>query len=88
MNGFPTSAAEATHCQTAMTDSIPRLSRAAERMRRHRERRRDGLRCVMVELRETEIDELIRRKLLKSETRNDAWAIKSAIYAIFDDVLG
>ena len=29
-------------------------SPAAERMRRHRERRRDGLRCLTIELRETE----------------------------------
>jgi hypothetical protein len=32
---------------------------AAERMRRHRQRRRDGLRCLMIELRETEVDALI-----------------------------
>ena len=34
---------------------------AAERMRRHRQRRRDGLRCLMIELRETEVDALIKR---------------------------
>ena len=38
-------------------------SAAAERMRRHRQRRRDGLRCFMIELRETEIDALIRQGL-------------------------
>jgi hypothetical protein len=31
-------------------------SAAAKRMRNHRERRRLGLRCVTVQLRETEID--------------------------------
>ena len=31
-------------------------SATAERMRLHRERRRNGLRCLMIELRETEID--------------------------------
>jgi len=46
-------------------------SPAAERMRRHRQRRRDRLRCVTVELRETEIEALIYRGLLKWETRND-----------------
>ena len=60
------------------------ISSAAARMRRHRQRRRDGLRCVMVELRETEIDLLIRRGLLKSETRNDANAIIEALYAFLD----
>ena len=44
---------------------------AAERMRLHRERRGLGLRCLMIELHETEIDELIRKGLLKWETRND-----------------
>jgi hypothetical protein len=32
---------------------------AAERMRRHRQRRRDGLRCLVIEVRETEIDVLL-----------------------------
>ena len=34
-------------------------SAAAVRMRLHRDRRRYGLRCLMIELRETEIDVLI-----------------------------
>ena len=36
-------------------------SLAAARMRRHRQSRRDGLRCLMIELRETEIETLIRK---------------------------
>jgi hypothetical protein len=64
------------------------LSPAAERMRLHRERRRHGLRCVTIELRETEIDELVRRGLLKPETRNDPEAIVGAIYAHLDRTLG
>ena len=63
-------------------------SSAAERMRRHRERRRDGLRCLIIELRETEIDALIRSGLLNSETRNDPGAIIDALYAFLDDTLG
>jgi hypothetical protein len=43
-------------------------SAAAERMRRHRQRRRDGLRCFMIELRETEIDRLIKNGLLAAES--------------------
>ena len=46
------------------------LSPAAERMRRHRERRRQRLRCVMVELRETEIIGLVRRGLLHPDARS------------------
>jgi hypothetical protein len=71
-----------------MTGQIaPVISPAAERMRRHRERRRDGLRCLIIELRDTEIDELVRRGLLKSEMRNDIEAIRKAIYAVLDEVI-
>jgi hypothetical protein len=62
-------------------------SPAAERMRRHRQRRRDGLRCLTVELREGEIDELIRRGLLKSEMRNDTAEVIDALYAHLDSTL-
>ncbi len=53
---------------------------AAERMRRHRERRREGMRCLLVELHETEINALVQRGLLKAETRNDQNAIADALY--------
>jgi hypothetical protein len=66
----------------------PARSAAAERMRRHRERRRDGLRCLTIELRETEIDALIRKGLLKSETRNDPSAVSDALYAFLDGTIG
>jgi hypothetical protein len=61
---------------------------AAERIRRHRQRRRHGLRCLVIELRETEIDVLIRKRLLKPETRNDTSAITDALYAHLDHTLG
>ena len=61
---------------------------AAERMRRHRQRRRDGLRCLVIELRETEVDELICKGLLKPETRKDTSAIIDALYAHLDHTLG
>jgi hypothetical protein len=63
-------------------------SPAARRMRRHRQRRRDGLRCLVIELRETEIDMLIRKGLLKPETRNDTIAIIDALYAHLEHTLG
>ena len=40
-------------------------SAAAERMRRHSQRRRDGLRCLMIELRETEVDALLAQMLCR-----------------------
>jgi hypothetical protein len=65
------------------TTKLPR-SLAAERMRRHRERRRDGLRCLTIELRETEIDVLLGRK---ADARNDADAIRDALYAHLERTL-
>jgi hypothetical protein len=61
---------------------------AAERMRRRRQRRRDGLRCFMIELREPEIDALIRKGLLAAENRYDYDSVQSALYAFFDRALG
>jgi hypothetical protein len=70
--------------ETIQTESI---SGAAERMRRYRERRRSGLRCLNIELRETEIDTLIRKGLLNQETRNDPEAIRNALYSHLDTTL-
>ena len=63
-------------------------SRAAARMRLHRERRRAGLRCLMIELRETEIDVLIGKGLLKGEMRHDSHVVRQALYAHLDQTLG
>jgi hypothetical protein len=68
-------------------DQKQNSSPAATRMRRHRERRRDGLRCLSIELRATEIDGLIDKGLLKPETRNDAKSIIEALYGFFDKTL-
>jgi hypothetical protein len=62
-------------------------SLAAERMRRHRQRQRNGLRCVTIEIRGSEIETLIRKGLLKWETRNDRIAIIEALYEFFDHTL-
>ena len=62
-------------------------SGAALRMRRHRERRRDGLRCLTIELRETEVTALIRNGLLKQDARNDVRAGKNAFYGFLDRTL-
>jgi hypothetical protein len=65
----------------------PSISLAAARMRRHRKRRREGLRCLTILLRETEIDVLIRRALLMPEMRNNRNAIIRALYDHFDQTL-
>jgi hypothetical protein len=74
--------------EAQLADQKQNSSPAAARMRRHRERRRDGLRCLTIELRATEIDALIDRGLLKPETRNDPSAVKEALYAYLDHTLG
>jgi hypothetical protein len=71
---------------TTTTAPVAR-SLAAERMRLHRERRRNGMRCVTIEVHESEIDMLVHTKLLKSEMRNDANAIIEALYAHLDRTL-
>jgi hypothetical protein len=52
---------------------------AAERMRRLRTRRRNGLRSVRILLHETEIDSLIDRGFLKEKRRHDRDAVQNAI---------
>jgi hypothetical protein len=58
-------------------------SAAAERLRRHRQRRRDGFLCVTIELSKAEIDTLIRRGFLERETRNNPRAVRDALYAFY-----
>ena len=62
-------------------------SAAAKRMRNHRERRRLGLRCVTVQLRETEIDVLIQKGLLKPDARNGTYDVRDALHAYLDRTL-
>jgi len=45
------------------------------------------LRCLTIELRETEIDALARMGLLRPEMRNDANAVIEALYMHFDRTL-
>jgi hypothetical protein len=71
-----------------MLKITPVRSPAAERMRRHRERRRDGLRCLTIELRETEIDVLIGKGMLNADARNDSYAIEIALYEFLERALG
>jgi hypothetical protein len=58
-----------------------KVSAATLRMRRHR--RREGLRSLTIELRETEVDALIRSGLLEKGSRNDANAVTQALYRLF-----
>lgn len=45
------------------------------------------MRCVTIELRETEIRAPVRKGLLNDDARNDLRAVKSAFYAFLDRTL-
>ena len=70
-----------------MALKLPPASKAAERMRRYRKRRRNGLRCNCLDVHETEIDALIRRGLLSNEHRERAKAIELAVLLLIGRVL-
>jgi hypothetical protein len=53
-------------------------------MRRHRERKREGLRLVQVLLREHEISTLIASGLLHQKSRGDSAAVTEALHQFFD----
>jgi hypothetical protein len=62
--------------------AAPPVSDAAVRMRRYRARRRDGLRLVQVQLRETEVDALIESGWLEEHSRNNPNAVIDALPAL------
>jgi hypothetical protein len=61
-------------------------TRAAERMRRYRQRRRTGLRSATIDVREAEIDQLIRYRLLASANRGDPIELRKALHGLLDQV--
>jgi hypothetical protein len=60
---------------------------AAERMRLYRRRRRQRLQYIRISLHVTEIDTLIRMRLLTEERRQDAEALQAAILSIVYEAL-
>jgi hypothetical protein len=68
------------------TNELSRSASAA-RMRQHRERRRKRMCCLTIELRDSEIEEFIRRKRLSPEDRNDPGALRRTIHTYLDDSL-
>jgi len=57
-------------------------SPAAQRMRRYRKQRRQGLRSVRILLDETDIDALIRMRLLKEDQRQNVEALCTAVLGL------
>jgi hypothetical protein len=54
----------------------------------HRERRRERLRCVTIEVRDEEIETLARNGFLKTDARNDLRSIEMALYEFLERTLG
>jgi len=63
------------------------ISDNAIRMRRYRKRRRAGLRCVNVQIREKEIDTLVGMGMLSEVERTDRRALTRALHRFFDRTL-
>jgi hypothetical protein len=57
-------------------------SPAAQRMRRYRKQRKQGLRYIPIPLHETDIDALIRMRLLKEDQRQDVEALRTAVMTL------
>jgi len=57
-------------------------SPGAQRMRRYRKRRRQRMRYIPIPLHISEIDALIRMRLLKDEQREDVEALQTAVLTL------
>ena len=77
-----------SNCSGTESMNEVNTSSAAERMRRHRLQRRNGLRCLPIKISETDIEGLTRLGLLPAEMRNDLSAVVSALYKHLDRTLG
>ena len=67
--------------------TMPTASRSsAARTRRHRQRQREGTRCVTVALNQSERDALVVRGYLAEEERDNGAAIKKAIEGVLSDM--
>jgi hypothetical protein len=64
-----------------------RPSQVAERVRRYRERRRQGLRYVRILLRVTDIDDFIRLGLLNEGQRDDPEALQAVVLNLLHQVM-
>ena len=70
-----------------MTSNPAESASSIERSRRHRARRRQGTRCVMVDVNQTERDALVVRGYLSEEDRDNGAAIKKAIEGVISDMV-
>ena len=73
--------------QAEVGNALPARSSSAERVRRHRERRRRGQRNIHLDVRDTEIRWLISHNYLASAERDDPDAIGVALGRLLDEVI-
>jgi len=66
------------------TPQPSRLSPSAERMHIARRRRRDGLRCIPLEIRDNEIEAQVKAGLLAADACNDRALIATAMGKLLD----
>src|SRR4051794_15404002 len=70
------------------SEQVTGITAGARRMRAHRQRRREGLRCVTLDLRDAEIERLIGLGHLRQDDRKDKNAVLLALYQFLDGTLG
>jgi hypothetical protein len=74
---------------SSVTSKQTRITAGAMRMRATRQRKRQGLRCITLDLRDSEIDQLIELGHLARADRDDKNAVMLALYRFLDgSVLG
>jgi hypothetical protein len=69
-----------------MSTTLTKSSSSAGRTKRHRNRRRQGTRCIIVDVSALEISALVVRGYLPEEARTDPKAIKLAIEGVISDM--
>ena len=70
-----------------ITNPVSSCSSAAERMRRHRQRRRQGYRVLPIEIHDQLVDELVRRRYLAPDHRNELPAVQKGFYRLLRALL-
>jgi hypothetical protein len=69
-----------------MSTTLTKSSSSAERTKRHRNRRRQGTRCIIVDVSALEISALVGRGYLPEEAKSDPKVIKAAIGGVISDM--
>jgi hypothetical protein len=68
-------------------DASPPPDHSTERMRRHRQRRRSGMRSIVLDVRDHEIEALIKRGFLAQNAADDLWEIGAPVGRLLDVAL-